>query len=300
MWYLIVTSFVWAFSYGLIKSNLGSLDANFITACRMLCALLVFTPFLRLKGLQRSQTLQLMGIGAIQYGLMYLCFLRSFKYLDAYQAALFTTFTPLYVILFNDIFEKKFHFYYLKVAILAMLGGVVIYYKNIFQLNIIYGFLLVQMSDICFAFGQVAYKRFRSINPQLQDQSIYALLFGGAALMAAIATTVFSGWHSLNIITSKQLFVLGYLGAIASGICFFLWNKGAVLTNPATLAVFNNLKSPLAIAVSIIFFYETTNIPRLIIGFSLIGLALYLAEKYNKRHILLIEGTQYAAHKTIG
>lgn len=249
----------------------------------MAFALLVFIPFLRLKNLQKGQILQLLFIGAIQYGMMYLCFLRSFKYLDAYQAALFTTFTPLYVILINDCYAKKFNPYYLQVALIAMLGGAVIYYKNILQANILTGFLLVQMSDICFAYGQVAYKRLRQKAPHLKDQNIYALLFLGALALAVTATTVFDGWHSTMLITKEQINVLVYLGAIASGVCFFMWNKGAVTTNTATLAVFNNLKSPLAITVSLIFFHENTDVLRLGIGLGLIGLALYLAEKHARR-----------------
>ncbi len=291
MGYLILTSLVWAFSYGLIKANLGSLDPNFVTCCRMLFALLVFAPFLRLKNIHFKQIWQLMLIGAIQYGVMYLCFLRSFKYLDAYQAALFTTFTPLYVILINNLFEKKFYWYYLQVALLAMLGGAVIYYKNIFQTDILLGFLLVQGSDVSFAFGQVAYKRLRAQQTQLRDLAVYALLFAGALATAAVATSLSTGWHSANLITGKQLLVLIYLGTIASGICFFLWNKGAVTTNTATLAVFNNLKSPLAIVVSIIFFHESTNLTRLIIGMSLIGLALFMAEKYNRQLLLKSQTT---------
>lgn len=280
MLYLVFTSLVWAFSYGLIKTKLGGLDANFVSCCRMAFALLVFLPFLRLKNVPRPQILQLMTIGAIQYGVMYLCFLRSFQYLDAYQAALFTTFTPLYVILINDIYAKKFNPYYLKVALIAVLGGAVIYYKNILQPNIVQGFLLVQVADLCFAYGQVAYKRLRIAAPELKDQSIYALLFLGALLVAAFATTIFAGWNSAKIISGEQIAVVAYLGAVASGICFFLWNKGGVTTNTATLAVFNNLKSPLAIVVSLIFFHESTDFTRLVIGLGLITFALYLAEKH--------------------
>ncbi len=286
MHYLIATSLVWAFSYGLIKTNLAGLDPNFITFCRMAFALLVFTPFLRLKSVSKAQALQLMLIGAVQYGLMYLCFLRSFKYLDAYQAALFTTFTPLYVILINDLYAKKFNFYYLKIAAIAVLGGAVIAYKNILQPNIIIGFLLVQGSDICFAFGQVAYKRLRNNAKKMRDQDIYALLFFGALLVAAFATTHFAGWSSISKLTARHIWMLAYLGTLASGICFFLWNKGAVTTKTATLAVLNNLKSPLAITVSLLFFHEQTNILRLVIGLSLIALALYMAERHSNRRVL--------------
>lgn len=288
MLYLILTSLVWAFSYGLIKTKLGGLDPNFITVCRMSFALLIFLPFLRIKNLNKAQILNLLLIGAVQYGAMYLCFLRSFKYLDAYQAALFTTFTPLYVILINDLYAKKFNKYYLQVAMLAVLGGAVIYYKNILQTNILYGFLLVQLSDICFAFGQVAYKRMRTQATNLKDKEIYAIPFLGALAVATFATTVCQGWTSAGIISLQQLTVLMYLGAIASGVCFFLWNKGAVNTNTATLAVFNNLKSPLAITVSLLFFKEQTNIPRLVIGLGLIFIALYLAERNNKKQMLQI------------
>lgn len=287
MLYLIFTSLVWAFSYGLIKTKLGSLDPNFVTCTRMCFALLVFAPFLRLQNINKSQILKLLSIGAIQYGLMYLCFLRSFQYLDAYQAALFTTFTPLYVILVNDIYAKKFHPFYLLIALLAVAGGAVIYYKNFLQPNILIGFLLVQGSDLCFAYGQVAYKRLRLSANHLRDQEIYALLFLGALIVAAIATTMYSGWSSISTITTQQIAVLAYLGAIASGICFFLWNKGAVVTNTATLAAFNNLKSPLAIAVSLIFFHESTDIMRLIIGLTIIILALYMAEKHAKKQVLV-------------
>ena len=43
--------------------------------------------------------------------------------------------------------------------------------------------------------------------------------------------------------------VLVYLGIVASGIGFFLWNAGARRSAPGVLAVGNNLKIPLAAAV---------------------------------------------------
>lgn len=282
MLYLLITSLIWAFSFGLIKTKLGNLDPNFVTFMRMAFALAVFSPFLKIKSVSKFQALQLLLIGAIQYGVMYLCFLRAFKYLDAYQAALFATATPIYVILIDDLFVKKFNVYYMKVALIAVLGGAVIYYKNIFQTNILHGFLLVQMADLCFAFGQVAYKRLRQRAPALQDHRIYGLLFWGGLITALIATTVASGWHSALDMSIRQLLVLIYLGAIASGLCFFMWNKGAVTTNTATLAVFNNLKAPLAIVVSLVFFNETTNIPRLVVGLTLITVALIMAERYSR------------------
>ncbi len=282
MIYLIAVSMVWAFSYGLIKVNLTSLDPNFVTFCRMAFALPLFLPFLKIKKVSLSETFQLLIIGAIQYGAMYLFFIRSFQYLDAHQAALFTTMTPFYIILINAIWEKRFTPTYFITSLLAVLGGVIIYYKYSGDSNILTGCLLVQGSDICFAFGQVAYKRFRKIRNDLKDSEIYALLFLGALITAACSTTWFNGWGSLARVTMQQFTVLVYLGSIASGLGFFMWNKGAVKTNTGTLAVLNNVKSPLAILVSLLFFNEHPNLLRLSLGFAVIFFALYLSEKYEK------------------
>jgi drug/metabolite transporter (DMT)-like permease len=70
-----------------------------------------------------------------------------------------------------------------------------------------------------------------------------------------------------------------YLGALASGIGFFGWNLGARKVNAGTLAVFNNLKIPLAVGVSLTVFGEHTDLPRLIGGATFMLLALYLSER---------------------
>ena len=61
---------------------------------------LVFLPLLRWRGLRPRSTFALLGIGALQFGLMYLAYIESFRYLRAYEAALFTITTPIFVTLF--------------------------------------------------------------------------------------------------------------------------------------------------------------------------------------------------------
>ena len=51
-----------------------------------------------------------------------------------------------------------------------------------------------------------------------------------------------------------------YLGFIASGIGFFLWNKGATKSNTGTLAACNNAVVPLAVICSLFLFGEIKNI----------------------------------------
>lgn len=286
MLYLLSASFIWAFSYGLIKSELTSLDPNFVTVCRMLSAFLVFLPILVIKKNKKIAP-YLMFIGAVQYGLMYLLVLRSYQYLDAYQVVFFSAMTPFYVILFSALFERRFTLHHFIVVGIAIIGGGVIYNDLSMNKEILNGFWLVQAADICFAFGQVAYRQFRQENPLLHDKNIYGFLFLGALIISTLSTTWLGGWHSLQDVSLKQSFILVYLGAVASGICFFWWNKGAIQMHPVMLSVFNNLKLPLATLVSIIFFHEhVMNGMRLMWGIVLIMLALILADQYQRKQIM--------------
>jgi drug/metabolite transporter (DMT)-like permease len=72
-------------------------------------------------------------------------------------------------------------------------------------------------------------------------------------------------------------------GRFASGICFFLWNMGARKVNAGALAIFNDLKIPLSISVSILVFGEKANLTTLLIGGGIIVLSLVLNEISVKR-----------------
>tara|TARA_R110000868_G_C10812641_1_gene757969 strand:+ start:237 stop:1127 length:891 start_codon:yes stop_codon:yes gene_type:complete len=282
--YLLAASLIWAFSYGLIKSQLTSLDPNFVAACRMTVAFIVFLPLIKFKK-NKPLVPYLVLVGAIQYGIMYLLVLRAYQYLDAYQVVLFTATTPFYVMFFHAIFERRFTAYHFMIAGLAILGGGIIYQTSAVSLSAITGFGLVQASDICFSFGQVYYRKIRLKHPDIDDQAIYGFIFLGAALTTILSTTWFHGWHSVHQTTVKQGLLLIYLGAIPSGLCFFWWNKGATQTNPVILSVFNNLKLPLATLVSIIFFHEHVKQGmHLAIGLCIILFALFLAHVSQRRN----------------
>ncbi|MBN1983051.1 MAG: EamA family transporter [Chitinivibrionales bacterium] len=76
-----------------------------------------------------------------------------------------------------------------------------------------------------------------------------------------------------------QILVLLYLGLVASGVGFFLWNIGALRVSSGVLAIFNNVKIPLAVLVSLLFFREKADLVRLSIGCAIILYALYLNKK---------------------
>lgn len=276
MVYLIIVSFVWAFSFGLIKGNLAGLDPNFVSFARMLISFLVFAPFFRFKDLNPKLFLKLMVIGAFQYGFMYVTYISAFQYLKAYQVAVFTIFTPLYVTLIHDLIDKRFHLLFFFMALFAIVGTGIIVYDDIQQYDLRTGFLLIQISNICFAFGQIFYKKLMC-QQNMKDQNVFAILYFGALVITALSAGITTDWDHLRL-TSKQIVTLLYLGVIASGICFFLWNYGATKTDAGALAICNNLKVPLAVVCSLVFFHEQGNIPRLLIGGGIILGALFINE----------------------
>ena len=83
---LFITSLLWAFSFGLTK-KLAGLDGAFISAARLSLALLVFLPFLRVRGLSSRGAFRLFAIGAVQFGLMYLAYNESYRYLKSAEVA---------------------------------------------------------------------------------------------------------------------------------------------------------------------------------------------------------------------
>ena len=282
MFYLLLRWFIWAFSFPLIGHTLAEVDPYWQAAFRMLAALIVFLPFLRLKNIGLPTALKLCAIGFVQYGLMYIFYLKAYRHLAPHEVALFTIFTPFYTALTYDLITRRFHPLFLATASLSIAGTAVIKYTELGRAGMIHGILLVQASNLCFAWGQIYYRELMRKNDHLSNSGVYALLYAGAF----IAPALWLAFHpaSLHVpLTPTRFTTLLYLGIVASGLAFFLWNAGARRVDAGALAIFNNLKIPLAIAVSLLFFHEQTNLPRLLIGGGIVLLALVLNELLNAR-----------------
>lgn len=280
MIYLAITSLIWAFSFGLIGNALKGLDPLLVSDARLLLAFVAFLPFLKLRQISRAETWQLIAIGAIQYGVMYTCYLTAFRYLPSHMVALFSVLTPLYVVIIYDIRRRRFTPGYLLAAVLSVAGAAVIRAKESGSSEVWLGFALMQIANVAFAFGQVYYRDWKRSRSHITDSSVFAYLYLGGASFTAIVTVLLS--HTVPIpleATSTQWLVLGYLGVVASGLGFFFWNKGATQTSAGVLAAFNNAVVPLAMFASLFVFGEakggsTEELLRLVLGALLIGSAL--------------------------
>lgn len=279
--YLLAITLLWAFSFSLIGVYLaGQVDAWFSVLMRIGLATLVFLPFLRFGQVSKNTILKLMLIGAIQLGLMYVFYYHSFLYLTVPEVLLFTVMTPIYVTLINDAFERRLNKSFLLTALTATAGAIAIRYNGIDN-GFITGFLIVQAANLCFATGQVTYKRLLK-DQSIDQKTIFGWFFIGALIVASICFMVFGNPDKLPT-TITQWGILVYLGTIASGLGYFAWNKGATMVNVGALAVMNNLLIPAGIVVNLVIWNRDADIFRLTVGGLIILFALLLNQWFDKR-----------------
>lgn len=285
MGYLSFVTLLWAFSFSLIGVYLaGQVDAWFSVVTRVALAALVFLPFLRLKGVPKPLMLKLMAIGGIQLGLMYCFYYQSFLYLSVPEVLLFTVFTPVYVTLTYDLLNRRFSPWYLMTAALAVLGAVVIKFASV-NPDFMLGFLVVQGANLCFAIGQVGYKVvMERAGIDVSQHTVFGLFYLGALCVALPAFLLLGNTEKLPT-THLQWGILVYLGTIASGLGYFLWNKGATLVNAGALAVMNNALVPAGIVVNVLIWNRDADLVTLTFGGAVILASLWLNETWVKKKI---------------
>lgn len=283
MAYLLLVSLIWGFSFGLVKAEFAALSPAVLSCARLLIALPLFLPFIKAGSLRDTRlSLGLLATGALQYGFMYLTLFHAFRWLSGYEVALLTSFTPFYVIALHALLERKRPpAWFWWTAGLAVAGALWIFQPSGMP-GKWPGIVLMQASNIGFATGQVLYRHLRHAHPA-PDRENYALLFLGGALFTLPFALAGSAFRGLAELDASQWQALLYLGTVASGLGFFLWNAGARRVNPATLAVFNNLKIPLATLIAILVFGETARLELLIPGLIILVLALGWAELAHRR-----------------
>jgi len=256
--YLVLVSILWSFSFGIIKYGLSEVDPLFVSYARSLIALLFFSS-ISIYQLKRFRwDINLIAIGAIQFGLMYIFYIQSYQYLPAYLIATFTITTPIFVSIADKYFFRKDRTSKNLLAIfLVLLGSYLMRYNIVNPIDYWSGFMLIQCANFVFAWGQVWFKQWNIKNKDTDIISNFSQLFLGATAVTSLSYFFISD-NNVQL-TDINLLALLFLGLCATGIGFLLWNIGATKVSSYRLAVSNNLVIPMAILNSMIFFGESIN-----------------------------------------
>ncbi|EIU7556643.1 MULTISPECIES: carboxylate/amino acid/amine transporter [Providencia] len=279
MWLLVITTLLWAASFSLIGEYLaGQVDSWFSVLVRVALASLVFLPFLRWRQFSLKVIALYMAVGACQLGVMYLFVFHAYQYLTVAEFLLFTVLTPLYVTLIYDLLERQpLRKGYLFSSLLAVIGAAIIRYDHLSE-SFWLGLLFVQLANIFFAIGQVGYKRLMEIHPIPQHQA-FSWFYLGATLVALIGWLLF-GNKSMMPTTTLQWGVLLWLGIVASGIGYFMWNYGATKVDAGTLAIMNNMMVPAGLLVNFAIWQQHPDWLSFTIGSSLIIASLWVHRRW--------------------
>lgn len=270
---------LWAASFSLIGEFLaGRVDGYIAVFIRMLLALLVLLPFFRPHQFSRRQQLQLAAIGALQIGVMYLFLYHAFLYLSVAEVLLFTIFTPLYVTVVAELLNgrRRLPWRWWLAAVLAVAGAAVIRYDQLSE-QFWFGFLLIQAANLCFAAGQVFYKRL-PLGNERQQLHIFALFFAGASVVSAVAMLAFADFNKMPTSNLHWLILL-WLGVGASGLGYLLWNLASKRVNTAQLASMNNMLIPAGLLINFSFWGQQVDWWRLAIGSSILLLSIAVASR---------------------
>ena len=276
MIFLIISTIIWAFSFSIIGNYLSSdIDPWSLSLIRVIISFLIFLPFIDLN-INKKRMVYIIGVGAIQIGFMYSFYLNAFSFISVEKILLFTIFTPIYVTIISDIFQKKIKKFFLFLSILSVIGSLIIRITDV-QLLDLKGFILIQGANFSFALGQVLYKRYIKNNSKLDyNLNEFGYFYFGAIIIASLGSLIMIDSLSYPKSTAQWLLVL-WLGAIASGLGYYFWNRGSVLVNNGTLAVMNNLVIPLGLFIEIAFFSKLINVTNYIIGALIILSSIYFS-----------------------
>ncbi|PEH27649.1 carboxylate/amino acid/amine transporter [Salmonella enterica] len=276
---LIITTILWAFSFSLFGEYLaGHVDSYFAVLIRVGLAALVFLPFLRSRGHNLKTISLYMLVGAMQLGIMYMLSFHAYLYLTVSELLLFTVLTPLYITLIYDVMsQRRLRWGYAFSALLAVIGAGIIRYDRVTDPFWV-GLLLGQLSNISFAIGIVGYKRLMETRPMPQHNA-FAWFYLGAFLVAAVAGSLLGNAQKLPE-TTRQWSILVFLGVVASGIGYFMWNYGATQVDAGTLGIMNNMHVPAGLLVNLAIWHQQPHWPSFITGAAVILASLWVHRKW--------------------
>lgn len=277
MGYLLAVTVLWAFSFSLIGVYLaGQVDPYFAVITRIMLALLLFSPLLFRYRFAARLIWPIMALGAVQLGVMYLFYYQSFLLLSVAEVLVFTIFTPLYITLLHDVVAKRFNPQFFVAALIAVLAAAIMRYQSISE-HYWTGFAVVQGANLCFALGQVGYKKLIAGHPNIKQHQLFGWFYAGAALVAIPAWLLLGSDQYPT--TTVHWAVLLWLGLVASGLGYYGWNKGATQVSSGMLAVMNNALIPAGLLVNVIIWQRDTDLVRLSIGCAMIGFSIWLCRR---------------------
>jgi len=202
-------------------------------------------------------TIILLGFTGVT--VFYIFFNISVKMTSASVGALLQGFIPVCIALMAAVFLKERLSVKQIIGIIVSVTGVVLIgflsHNEKDVANSILGNVLMIIAVIGWGIYTIISKKVADKDPLL----ITSLsTFAGSVLLlpAAIYENLGTGWPQTSL---TDWIIIFFLGAIASGICYFLYNRSLQLLSAAQVGNFINLDPLIGFIIALIFLHESVN-----------------------------------------
>lgn len=264
---IIFVMLIWGSTIAVTKVLVADIPPLFFAFIRFLIASIcllpvyIFSKQTSISHLKRSDYTYLTLMGLLGVTLFYIAFNISLMYTSASTGALIQGFLPVAIAVLGVIFLKEKLNKFQITGILLSTAGVaaVGFFTNGDQSgDSLKGNLLMIAAMICWAVYTIISRKLDHIN----SLTVTCLSgFAGTILLLPAGLIDLYSHGSTISLSTNDWFALIYLGAIASALCYFLYNKALETLPAAQVGNFLNLEPIVGVITAVIFLHEQfTNI----------------------------------------
>lgn len=227
------------------------------------------------------------GVALTGFGFLYPLQLTGLKYVSSGMSAAIMLTSPLFVLIFGQLFLKeRLSFRKIGAIALGILGGVVLLsanndFNSTHSSGFVIGSLLTLVASLSLAMSVIVTRKASKI---LDSGSLtfWSMLIG--FLLLAVSAQVFENQNFLNVFqrsTSSALIALTFLSFVCSAFCFFIWNYALTKASPKEIASTMHIKTPTAVILGATLAKEAIGI-NLVLGTVLVMSGVILSQTTGK------------------
>ena len=273
MTYLFVTVFIWGFSFALAKKALQSFGPielvffRFLLAFCFSAAVCLVLPSRR-KAFLAATTKTAFVLGVLEFAGTYVLYTWALLYLPSGIVAALTLMTPVITYALGLVARLEPFSWRAWAAVFISVLGASLTIPTTTSLGgsggevtkeVWKGLVLILLSNTAFAVGNLAILRSKQRGQWQGEATIWgfgwaAAFCAGGLLVLALIRGEISGFPTFQSLDPWLLPV--YLGVVATGLGFFLWNLGTAHAGATRATLVGNFKAPLALVWGTLLFSE--------------------------------------------
>ena len=272
---------LWGGMYVVSKVILDIIPPFTLITLRLLLGMLVLSvPVIRKggTGFTRAQTLEVIGVGLIGYGISLGFQFVGTKLSNASNGALVTSATPAFVLLFAAwILHERIPRLRLAALVLATLGVIAVIDPRgaDFSSRLFLGNLSLVAAGLTWALYSVLV---RKVTRSMDVLAVTLVVFIGGLFITVPASAAEITAGQVGSITPGVVLGVLYIGILSTGLAMFLWNT-AFARLEAGLASLTFFAQPIVGAGLGALFLKEQLTPLFLLGAALIGAGLILAAR---------------------